>query len=99
MKAPITFSLDTDADADLIRWLESQPERGRSAAIRDALRQGIGQGNDVTLTEVYQAVQDLRALVVQAPAIRQGATGQEQTGQQDAAEPADLAAALDGLGL
>jgi hypothetical protein len=98
MKAPITFSLDTDADADLIRWLESQPERGRSAAIRDALRRGIGYSDDVTLTEVYQAVQDLRDLVVQMPA-RQGTNGQEQPGRQDAGEPADLAAALDGLGL
>ena len=38
----LTLRLDVVEDADLIEWIDSQPEGARSAAIRQALRAGLG---------------------------------------------------------
>ena len=86
----ISFTLDDKTDRDILRWLNSQPKKQRSKAIREALRAHIGYGG-VTLGDVYEAIQDLRrqGLVVVA----------QRVTSAYADEPPDVAAALDSLGL
>ena len=86
----ITFVLDSDRDRDVLRWLEAQPNK--SAAIRAAIRGRIEQG-DVTLGDIYAAIQDLKSRSwAQVPDAQEGDTA---TGD----EPPDVAATLDSLGL
>jgi hypothetical protein len=89
-KVAICFSLDSERDRDLVRWLDGLPKRGRSEAIRDALRGQLSESG-VTLGDIYEAVMDLKrsGLVVAARG------GIAATGD----EPPDVAAALDNLGL
>ena len=88
----VTFSLDTDKDRDLARWLASLPKGDMSEAIRDALRAHLGRGG-ITLGDIYEAIMDLKrhGLVVSAEDI--------PTPTDDLSEPPDVAAALDNLGL
>ena len=58
-KLLMTFSLDTEKDKRLARWLDGLPKRERSKAIRDALAAHLGQ-NGITLADIYEAVQDLK---------------------------------------
>ncbi len=54
----VSFTLDDDADRDLLQWLACQPRRQKSAAIRESLRSCLNpQG--VTLREIYGAVRDV----------------------------------------
>lgn len=62
-KMTVTFSLDTERDKRLVRWLDNLPEGGRSAAIREALAAHLGQ-NGVTLRDIYEAIQELRQVGV-----------------------------------
>jgi hypothetical protein len=55
----VTFSLDTERDKRLVRWLEGLPKRGRSEAIREALTAHLGQSG-ITLRDIYEAIQDLK---------------------------------------
>ena len=86
----ITFVLDTERDRDILRWLEGQANK--SAAIREAIRANLGRG-DITLAHIYEAIQDLKRCGwmsgLQAPSHITVAS----------AEPPDVAAALDNLGL
>jgi len=91
-KTTVTFSLDTDTDRDLLHWLEGLPRRGRSEAIRAALRGHLTSG--VTLGDVYQELRELRRKLEAGAVVMAG----EGTGS-DIEEPADAAAALDNLGL
>jgi hypothetical protein len=85
----MTFTLDSETDRDLVRWLDRQDNR--SAAIREAIREHIG-GAGVTLGDVYQAVKDLDHKV-QAGVIVAGT--QDQADEWE--EPPEAAAALDAL--
>jgi len=91
MKVTVSFSLDAEADRDILRWLNSQPKKERSKAIREALRAHIGRGG-VTLGDVYEAIQDLRRY-----GLAVAAQGRQADVHTD--EPPDVAAALDRLGL
>ena len=93
MRITVSFSLDDTQDRDLLRWLDQQPPRQRSAAIRAALRSSVGR-QDITLADVYQAVQDLKrhSIVTASPG-----QGDDRHGGAD--EPDDIAATLDNLGL
>jgi len=86
----ITFVLDTERDRDVVHWLEGQANK--SAAIREAIRANLAHG-DVTLAHIYEAIQELKRCAcvsgLQAPAHMTVAS----------AEPPDVAAALDNLGL
>jgi hypothetical protein len=53
-----TFSFDGEADKDIARWLAGLPSRGKSAAIRAAIREHAGR-NGITLGDVYRVVKDL----------------------------------------
>lgn len=92
MRQTVTFSLDTDKDRDLARWLDSLPAGGRSEAIREALRAGLGRGG-VSLGDVYQAVKELDRK------LQNGVSVAHASDDDTADEPADAAAALDKLGL
>ena len=87
----ITFVVDTDRDRDIVRWLEDQDNK--SAAIREAIRTQLSNRLDITLVDVYQAIQDLK----QGGWVRE--TASMPHGQEEICEPPDIAAALDGLGL
>jgi hypothetical protein len=87
----ITFVVDTDRDRDIIRWLEDQDNK--SAAIREAIRTQLSEGLDITLIDIYEAIQDLK----QGGLVRE--TASVPRGQVEIFEPPDIAAALDGLGL
>ena len=88
-KQTCTFSYDEQADADLHTWLGLRPKRGRSAAIRQALRAGI-QGQAPTAADILAAVEQVRADV------RALGRGIAPAPRPD--EPEDIARALDGLG-
>jgi hypothetical protein len=89
-----TFSFDSEADKDIARWLAGLPSRGKSAAIRAAIREHAGR-NGITLGDVYRVVKDLeRKIEAGAVVIAGGA----QEGEEEAwDEPDDAAAALDAL--
>ena len=58
-KITVTFSLDSERDKRILRWLEGLPKRKKSEAIREALTAHLGQ-NGITLRDIYEAVMDLR---------------------------------------
>lgn len=87
----ISFSLDTETDQDILRWIDDLPKRKRSEAIREALRSHLA--HDVSLGDVYQAVRDLERKIGQAPILSSG------NHKEASEEPEDIANALDNLGL
>ena len=58
-KITVTFSLDSERDKRILRWLEGLPKRKKSEAIREVLTAHLGQ-NGITLQDIYEAVMDLR---------------------------------------
>ena len=89
MKVTKTFSLDTDADRDILRWLDAQGNA--SAAIREAIRAAQGRGS-VTLGDGYQVVKELERRL-QAGAV----TACVSPSSEEWDEPPEAAAALDAL--
>ena len=93
----MSFTLDSQKDVRILRYLEGLPRGEKSAAIRDALHAHLG-GGGVTLGDVYQAVKELeRTLGSGSVLVQAGSMG--DVSQTLADEPADVAASLDGLGL
>jgi len=90
-KTYVTISFNTEGDRDILRWLERQ--ENRSAAVRDVIREHLGQGG-VTIGHVYRAIQDLERKLQAGLVVRPGDDG----GKLDSDVPADIAAALDALG-
>lgn len=89
-KVTISFTLDTEEDKDILRWLKRQDRRRRSLAIREALRERVMGG--ITLGDVYQAVKDLERKM------RSGSvTIAPVDDDTDWDEPPEAAAALDAL--
>ena len=58
-KITVTFSLDSERDKRILRWLQGLPKRKKSEAIREALTAHLGQ-NGITLRDIYEAIQDLK---------------------------------------
>ena len=61
----VSFCVDTERDSDLVGWLRSQRRRGRSAKIREALREGlahaqsigaVAQGESANLAAIRRAI-------------------------------------------
>lgn len=86
-----SFSLDTERDAEVLAWLDIQPNV--SDAIRAALRV-YSSASAITLEEVYRAIKDLEVHI-------NSGQWHGQAGARVAtpAEDPDLAAQLDQLGL
>jgi hypothetical protein len=91
----ISFSLDSLQDADILRWLEGLPSRGRSVAIRDALRGYLGT-RGVTLGDVYQVVKEIDRKLARGVAV---ASTADEASADEADTPQDILDALDSLGL
>jgi hypothetical protein len=87
-KVTICFTLDSDDDKDLARWLEAQDNR--SAAIREAIREHVGR-HSVTVGDVLQAVRNLERKLRGGSVVIEGDQGEAYD------EPPDVAAALDAL--
>ena len=91
MKTPQTISLDSIDDADILAWLERQPRRGKSKAIRDAIRAGWAAHKPDALERKIDEI--LRRL-------ESGVIVQSDNGDRPVQEePAEAASALDKLGL
>jgi hypothetical protein len=90
-KRPITFVVDDQRDRDILRWLDAQDNK--SAALREAIRGAMEHGG-VSLGDIYQAVQELGRKLQTGAAVSAVSHPSEEWD-----EPADIAAALDGLGL
>jgi hypothetical protein len=58
-KITVTFSLDSERDKRILRWLEGLPKRKKSEAIREVLTAHLGQ-NGITLQDIYEAIMDLK---------------------------------------
>jgi len=84
------FSLDPEADRDIIRWLDKQANR--SAAIRVALRAYMAKEQGVTLADVLA---EIRALPSRLHVV--AALPAEGQAEGPATEPAGASANLDGL--
>jgi hypothetical protein len=87
-----SFTLDTEVDRRIIRWLDSLPRGEKSAAIRDALQANLG-GGLVTLGDILQAVRELERKLQPGVVVAQAPTSQTED------IPPDVAANLDKLGL
>jgi hypothetical protein len=88
-KTTVTLSLDTEADKDILSWLNRQ--ENRSAAVRGAIRDHLGNGG-VTIGDVYQVVKTIERRI-EAGVLVAG------NGEPEAVadEPPEAAAALDAL--
>ena len=93
----MSFTLDSQKDVQILRYLEGLPRGEKSAAIRDALRAHLGSGG-VSLGDVYQAVKDLERKLGNGSILAQSGNVGEVS-QALADEPVDVAASLDALGL
>ena len=93
----MSFTLDSQKDMQILRYLEGLPRGEKSAAIRDALHAHLGSGG-VSLGDVYQAVRDLERKLGNGSTLVQSGNI-EDVSQALADEPADVAASLDALGL
>jgi len=94
-KVTMTFSLDSERDRRILRHLKGLPRGKRSETIREALNVHLG-GSGVTLADLYQAVKDLeRKMCGDLLLVRADNAGS----RQQSAEPDDVAANLDSLGL
>lgn len=91
----VSFTLDDQADREIVQWLARLPKRRKSAAIREALRQHL-QGKGIKLSDVYQAVREIDRKLA-AGAVVVGVN--DPSDAIDTDEPPDLAAVLDNLGL
>jgi hypothetical protein len=89
-----SFTLDSEKDRDLVRWLDSVPKGRRSEAIREALRAHLGR-EGVTLGDVYQAVKGLERKIGTAMVVASAPL----PNQEELDAPPDVLAALDSLGV
>lgn len=86
----ICFTLDSEKDKRLLRWLDGLPKRGRSEAIREVLAAHLGQ-NGITLRDIYEAIQELKRFGV--------AVVSQDDREPQADIPADVLENLGRLGL
>jgi hypothetical protein len=85
-----SFTLDTERDKRLYRWLEGLSKGEKSRAIREALAAHLGQ-NGITLRDIYEAIQELKRCGV--------AVASKDDREPQADIPADVLENLSKLGL
>jgi hypothetical protein len=88
-KVHVSFTLDTEEDKRLVRWLDGLPKGQKSEAIREALANHLSQ-NGITLRDIYEAIQDLK---------RGGLVVTQESGGPQSDVPADVLDNLANLGL
>lgn len=89
-KITVGFTLDTEKDKRIVRWLEGLERGQKSKAIREALHAALGKGS-VSLGDIYQAIQELKRSGV--------VVAQSANPESEMDIPADVLEKLDGLGL
>jgi hypothetical protein len=89
-KIHVSFTLDSQEDKRLVRWLDGLPKGEKSAAIREALAAHLGQ-NGVSHRDILDAIEDLKRCGVAVVA------QDDDKPQSDV--PADVLENLNGLGL
>lgn len=76
-KVTISLTLDDERDKRILRWIKSQPEKGKSKAIREAIMAYLDQSG-VTLQDIYNEIQELKRYgVALVPLERQGTPSEE----------------------
>lgn len=90
MAAVINFSVDREADQDIIAWLDRQPNK--SAAIRAAIRAYMADQEGPTLADILA---EIRSLPSRLSVVR--VASQPSADEEDREEPAAAAANLDEL--
>jgi cell pole-organizing protein PopZ len=88
----VNFSLDAEADRDIIRWLDEQTNR--SAAIRAAIRAYMAKEKGVTLADVLA---EIRALPSKMTVVGTSSPEAETEGDEPEAPAANLDGLLDRL--
>jgi len=91
----VSFTVDSERDADLVAWMDKQEARQKSAAIREALRAGI-VGGSVTLADVAQDLRQIKRMLKSGVVMQ---ADQADTGNAEDPEAAAVADKLAGLGL
>lgn len=89
-KITVGFTLDTEKDKRIVRWLEGLEKGQKSKAIREALHASLGKGS-VSLGDIYQAIQELKRYGV--------VVAQSANPESEMDIPTDVLEKLDGLGL
>jgi len=69
-KVTISLTLDDERDKRILRWIKSQPKKGKSKAIRDAITAYLDQSG-ITLQDIYNEIQDLKRYRVAVVAMEQ----------------------------
>jgi len=86
----VSFTLDDKKHKRLARWLDGLPKGEKSAAIREALAEHLGQ-NGVTNRDILEAIEDLKRCGV--------AIAVQDDDKPRSDVPADVLETLDSLGL
>ena len=92
-KTVVPISLDIEADRDIIRWLDRQPPRKRSQAVRDVLHQHIS--GSVSVGDVYEIVARIERKIERGVIVDSSPVGEDDDHHH---EHPDVVAALDVLG-
>jgi len=92
-KVTVSFTLDDRGDRDIVAWLDKIPAGAKSGAIRDVIRAHLRGG--VSLGDIYQKLLELDAKLAKGALV----VGAKPMDAGDVDEPADVALALDNLGL
>jgi len=58
-KITVSLTLDDERDKRILRWIKSQPPKGKSKAIRDAITAYLDQSG-ITLRDIYDEIQKLK---------------------------------------
>ena len=90
----IAFSIDPDADRDILSWLDSQGNK--SDAIRKAIRAFVGSG--LTLGDIYQEIVEVKRMLKNGVVTIHEDGGDDDL-MQDDPEIAGVESVLDTLGL
>ena len=94
MKITVSFTLNSEKDADILDWLDGLASGEKSSQIRDAVRSYIRSwaGEDITLRDIMREIQDLKrhGVVVQSGVV-------EESDGCD--EPPDIVNTLKNLGI
>ena len=96
-KVTVTFSLDSEADKDILSYLASLPKREKSATFRAMARAYIGNAG-LTLGDLYQELVEIRRMLKSGAFVAGSEPGGEPA-QEDDPLMAEVESLLSNLGL
>lgn len=92
-----SFVFDTEKDARLLAYLDSQDKRKKSEAARELMWRGLERGGGVTVGDVYTVVKEIERKL-NAGAFVAHADNERHTGEKLSPDAADALGNLKGLG-